>query len=303
MQRANSPIWPDPGGSLAAEHKSAKTIRQYADGVRLFLRFCHDTGTEAQLTKTAVRAYVSSVLAAGAQPNTARARYAAVRRFAGWLVTEGELDTDTLAGLEPPTLHTKVVRPLTDAELRDLIKVSQGSGFRDRRAEAIIRLMAETGIRAGECANLKADDVDTLRGTAIVHRGKGGKGRIVPFGPETARAPSTATYGCAEPTNSPPVARCGLANGPARSPTPACTGRWCPARSGPASTASIHTYCGTPRQRAGWPRAAPRADSWRSPDGPSETCWTATPRPPPPSGPPQRRAPYAWVSYNTLTVT
>jgi integrase len=48
--------------------------------------------------------------------------------------------------------------------------------------------MAETGIRAGEVVALRVGDVDLTRGLATVFRGKGGKGRIVPFGPQTATA-------------------------------------------------------------------------------------------------------------------
>lgn len=31
-------------------------------------------------------------------------------------------------------------------------------------------------------------DVDIVAGAAVVRRGKGGKGRVVPFGPQTGRA-------------------------------------------------------------------------------------------------------------------
>ena len=48
--------------------------------------------------------------------------------------------------------------------------------------------MVETGTRAGECIALKTDDVNLLEGIAIVRKGKGGKGRPVPFGSQTARA-------------------------------------------------------------------------------------------------------------------
>ncbi len=48
--------------------------------------------------------------------------------------------------------------------------------------------MLETGARAGEVVALAVDDVNLAAGTAIVLRGKGGKGRSVPFGPQTARA-------------------------------------------------------------------------------------------------------------------
>src|SRR2546421_21755 len=43
-------------------------------------------------------------------------------------------------------------------------------------------------LRAGEALALTVADVDVRRGLAMVRRGKGGKGRVVPFGPETGRA-------------------------------------------------------------------------------------------------------------------
>jgi integrase/recombinase XerD len=48
--------------------------------------------------------------------------------------------------------------------------------------------MLETGIRAGELIAMTIDDVDLSNERAIVRRGKGGKGRIVPFSPQTAAA-------------------------------------------------------------------------------------------------------------------
>ncbi len=48
--------------------------------------------------------------------------------------------------------------------------------------------MAETGMRAGEVIGMTSADVDLPRGLAVVRRGKGGKGRTVPFGPQTGRA-------------------------------------------------------------------------------------------------------------------
>ena len=43
-------------------------------------------------------------------------------------------------------------------------------------------------MRAGELLALSIADVDLNRGLAEVHRGKGGKGRVVPFGPQTGAA-------------------------------------------------------------------------------------------------------------------
>jgi integrase/recombinase XerD len=90
--------------------------------------------------------------------------------------------------LAPPKIDTKIVDPLTDAELKDLIKVCQGRTFRDRRDEALIRLLAETGMRSGECCSLTLDDVDIPHGKANVIRSKTGSGRVVPFGAITAQS-------------------------------------------------------------------------------------------------------------------
>lgn len=174
--------------ALKAQRLADDTIRHYAEGARLYLRWCEKTGTQAELTKSAVQEFLADMLEGGAAPTTARARWSALKRFSWWLAKEGERPADDLLGLVPPKIDTKVTNPLTDDELRDLIKVCRGNAFRERRDEALIRFMAETGIRAGECLALHIDDVDAARGVAIVQRGKGGKGRIVPFGPQTAAA-------------------------------------------------------------------------------------------------------------------
>ncbi|KUH98035.1 hypothetical protein AU190_22225 [Mycolicibacterium acapulense] len=127
-------------------------------------------------------------MAAGLEPATARARQLAVRRFSAWLADEGEIDDDPLLGLKAPKLDTKVTESLTDDELRRLIKACAGNDFRGRRDEAIVRLMAETGARAGEVCNIGVADLDLPRGLVTVRRGKGAKGRIVPIGAQTGRA-------------------------------------------------------------------------------------------------------------------
>jgi integrase/recombinase XerD len=172
--------------ALRSERKSPHTISQYREGVRAFLRWCERTGTTPELSKPVVQAFIADLFDGGAQAATARARYMALRRFSAWLAKEGETDADALLGMSPPKLVTKITDPLSDAELRDLIKSCQGTGFADRRDEAIVRLMAETGIRAGECASLVVADVDTLHGRAVIRSGKGARDRAVPFGTQTA---------------------------------------------------------------------------------------------------------------------
>lgn len=51
-----------------------------------------------------------------------------------------------------------------------------------------MRLMFETGIRAGEVVALATDDLDLARGLVPVRCGKGGTGRVVPISPTASLA-------------------------------------------------------------------------------------------------------------------
>src|SRR5688572_30774405 len=174
--------------ALRAERKSPQTVKAYGDGVRRFLAWCELTGTDPVLDRKTVAAFVADLLEAGAEPATARSRHLSLRRFSSRMLDEDEIDTDALIGSKPPKLDVRIVEPLTEDQLTALIKACAGPDLRDRRDEAIVRFMLETGTRAGEVVLLEVPDVDLAAGTAVVRRGKGGRGRSVPFGPQTARA-------------------------------------------------------------------------------------------------------------------
>jgi site-specific recombinase XerD len=175
--------------ALRAERKSEQTVKSYGDGVRRFLAWCAIEDRSPILDRPSVNAFTAALLDDGAEPATARARQLALRRFSAWLAEEEEIPRDELVGLKAPKLDTKVVEPLTDLEIKALVNACSGlDQFRDRRDEALIRFMVETGCRAGEVAVMALSDVDLPRGIAIVRRGKGGRGRSVPFGAQTTRA-------------------------------------------------------------------------------------------------------------------
>jgi site-specific recombinase XerD len=173
---------------LRAERKSPQTVKSYTAGVRQFLGWCAAQGAPVMLDRATVNAFVAGLLESGVEAATARSRQLAVRRFSAWCAEEGETDRDELLGLKPPKLDVKVVPRLTDDQCRALVKACTGREFRDRRDEAIVRFMLEAIVRAGEVVAMGTGDVDLTRGLAIVRRGKGGKGRPVPFGPQTSRA-------------------------------------------------------------------------------------------------------------------
>jgi site-specific recombinase XerD len=173
---------------LQAERKSANTIRTYTAGVAAFTRWCEGAGVEPVLDRATVEKFTAAVLAGGAEAATALSRQRGVRRFSSWLAAEGEIDRDELAGMKPPKLDDKMPEELTSGQVKALLATCGSKEFHDIRDEAIIRLMTESMVRSGELLAMTTDEVNIRGGSALVRRGKGGKGRLVPFGPQTARA-------------------------------------------------------------------------------------------------------------------
>jgi site-specific recombinase XerD len=163
-------------------------VKSYVFGVRAFVAWCERAGTRPVLDRPTVNGFIAELLSNGVEASTARARQLSLRRFSAWLAEEGEIDRDELLGLKPPKLDQKITERLTDDQCRALIKACAGKELRERRDEAIVRLMLETAARAGEVVNMTLPDMDLPAGRAIIRRGKGGKGRPVPFGPQTGRA-------------------------------------------------------------------------------------------------------------------
>lgn len=180
--------------NLRAERKSPQTLKSYGNGTRYFLDWCEETDAEP-LLRASLTAWTAHLLDTGSAASTATARHLAVRRFSAWLLAEDEIEADPFLGMKAPKIDQEVPKPLSDAELKAILKACQvlrtddpKAAFRKRRDEAILRFMFETGARAGEVVALELDDIDPAAGSAVIRRGKGGKGRSVPFGPDTARA-------------------------------------------------------------------------------------------------------------------
>ena len=176
--------------AMSAERKSPATIDSYVRSVRYYLTWCGELPqrSNSPLDRKTLQRWVTHILGSGAEPNTARIRQQAVRRFTWWLAEQEEIPADPFAGMRPPKIDAKVVERLSEDDLRLMLKACAGRDMIDRRDEAMLRLLVETGMRAGELLALSTYDIDLGRGQAVVRRGKGGKGRHVAFSATTAAA-------------------------------------------------------------------------------------------------------------------
>jgi integrase/recombinase XerD len=107
----------------------------------------------------------------------------------GFLHRRGYVLTNPAGSLEYPHVEQRLPRSiLSREEARKLVEAPDTStplGLRDR---AILETLYSTGIRAGELANLKLDDVDTEERLLRVVLGKGRKDRNVPLTRPAAEA-------------------------------------------------------------------------------------------------------------------
>ncbi|MGO9032235.1 tyrosine-type recombinase/integrase [Mycobacterium sp.] len=176
--------------AMQAERKSPATVDNYLRGVRYYLGWCGERGDFSPLSRTTLQRWVTHMLGSGLEPATARIRAQAVRRFATWLADPevAEIDADPFLGIKPPKLDAKVVESLSEHDLRLMLKACAGKELADRRDEACLRLLVDTGMRAGELLALCTYDVDLGAGQLVIRRGKGGKGRVVGFSATTAAA-------------------------------------------------------------------------------------------------------------------
>lgn len=198
--------WPNEGPRLP----TADTIRDYTYSLKWLVEFAarHGQTDVLQLDADLLRAAVKETRerpgkrAANFKGGeaTARTLVAATRKLAGWLVAQG-LPVADLSTVKAPRIPERVQRRLTpqefakleEAALRHLVEAERTNPrVTCSRNVALLYLLADTGLRAGEVCNMSIHDVDFEQGRIIVRRGKGQKDRVMSIvDPEDPRGGDT----------------------------------------------------------------------------------------------------------------
>jgi site-specific recombinase XerD len=147
---------------LAAEGKSAKTVRMYAEAVQWFaaahlLRETSRTDWD-QVCAQDIQCWMVWLLGRYSD-SYASNQYRALQQFFRWWSDEEELP-DPMARLRPPRVSQKLVPVFTSGELSALERACQGRTFAQRRDSAIIAVFRATGIRLSELAGIRYDPDD-----------------------------------------------------------------------------------------------------------------------------------------------
>lgn len=174
---------------LRAEGRAPRTVALYGMSVTMYADWLASRGVAPTLeafTRDNIREWLAH-LGDTRAPGTVRTRYRGLHRFAGWLVDEEEITDHPMRALSPPEAKANPVPVLSDEELAALLKACRGRTFNDRRDEAVIRVLLDTGIRVSELCGLTTETVDLDNGMALV-TGKGSKVRPVYLSTRTIAA-------------------------------------------------------------------------------------------------------------------
>ena len=169
--------------TLAAENKTPATLDTYLRTVRLFAQFLEAQGMPRNIE--AVRrehceAFVQDQLDRHSA-STANTRYRCLQRFFGWAEGEGEIEISPMRRMRPPKFEERVPDVLEVDDLRRLLEACLGRAFEARRDLAILLLLIDTGMRRGEVASVRYDDLD-LDQRLLRVMGQGGREWLVPVG-------------------------------------------------------------------------------------------------------------------------
>jgi len=108
-------------------------------------------------------------------------KFASIRTFHRFLITEGYATQDPTAAIDSPRRAASIPKALTVDQVFRLIDSPDLNVPLGRRDHAILEVLYATGCRVTELVNLDLHDVDFETATALV-TGKGNKQRLVPIG-------------------------------------------------------------------------------------------------------------------------
>ncbi len=148
----------------------------------------------ATLSVDDVRSFLA-VLHASAHPATQGRKLSALRAFFRFLVREGVCAVDPTAALVGPRTPKRLPRPLPVDDCIALTGPTPPGAdgvvdLKSLRDRALVELLYGAGLRVGELAGLRVENLDLTRGEVRV-LGKGNKERVVPLPQLTRRSLSS----------------------------------------------------------------------------------------------------------------
>lgn len=181
-------------GDFVSAHTSLseRTLAAYETDVRLFAEWVARSHVDApaDVTRTLVRRYIASLTTRDFARRSIARKAAALRRYYGWALADGLVETDPTIGLHVSAGSGRLPRVLDRRQLEQLLDAPAGDDepvWRRHRDDAVLEILYGSGVRVSELCTLQLEQIRLPERVLIVW-GKGSKERQVPLGEPAASA-------------------------------------------------------------------------------------------------------------------
>lgn len=162
--------------SLRAKHRSEGTIREYAKAIENCL--AHINKPEAEIKPIDLELWQSSM--SNLSSASVAQRTSAVREYFKFLYRNEFISRNPAEMLEAPQIKNREQSALNGEQVRAMVNAAT-----NERNKAIIMMLAQTGLRIHELANITLEQYESRSNNVLVIRGKGDKDRLVGLADET----------------------------------------------------------------------------------------------------------------------
>jgi integrase/recombinase XerD len=176
-----------------------ETLRHYANALKRFALWYETRVPDGKITRHSAKDFAYWLIrvkkkyddhpgrpteAEGLSPVTVRRSVGVIRTFLTWLFEEGNLPRDVACWFPLPKVSSVSTKTISTSTLQALLSAA-ADGDQAVRDVAMIALLADTGLRRAEIANLRVDQIqwltEDLRGCLHDVVGKGDRMRLIPF--------------------------------------------------------------------------------------------------------------------------
>lgn len=160
---------------------SMNTLVSYERDLKQYASFLAEQGIRetCQAGEQMIARYIDRLVTVGKAPSTISRCVASLRAFYRYLIMQGKIEGNPIAGLEAPKVEKKPPSILSTQEVQMLIQQPGDTSPKSIRDRAIIKLLYRTGIKVTELVSLNMDDVSEDCDTITCREGR--KSREVPI--------------------------------------------------------------------------------------------------------------------------
>lgn len=172
--------------SLVFKGNTPRTIYWFQTDIKWFLKFYPGLEKIEDVTREKIEGWIlNGKLEKNWSAQTIKLRLQSMSSFLKWATQQEYIQENPCDKIPKPKLPKTIPKHLTAEQAEHLMDWTRNYPytykFDRKRAIAIMGTFLYTGIRKGELANLKMEDVDIIDKTLYVRNGKCAKDRMIPL--------------------------------------------------------------------------------------------------------------------------